>query len=82
MRWHTLPKTCNRKMPVKAALPKKDEGAAHPFRPGIRYSTRGRIHFAQTNSVFFLFRLQNGGGPYIPVCRSTAHYIHRQLSIL
>ncbi len=39
-----LPKTCNGKMPLKAALLKRTRAQRIPFRPGVRYSNRGRIH--------------------------------------
>jgi IS30 family transposase len=39
-----LPKTCNRKQPTKAALLKRTRAQRIPFRPGDRYSNKGRIH--------------------------------------
>src|ERR1035441_4985623 len=39
-----LPKTCIRKMPSKAALLKRTRAQRIPFRPGDRYSNKGRIH--------------------------------------
>ncbi len=39
-----LPKTCIRKMPSKAALLKRTRAQRIPFRPGVRYSNKGRIH--------------------------------------
>ncbi len=39
-----LPRTCNRKMPSKAALLKRTRAQRIPFRPGVCYSNKGRIH--------------------------------------
>src|ERR1039457_1822193 len=39
-----LSRTCNRKMPSKAALLKRTRAQRIPFRPGVRYSNQGRIH--------------------------------------
>ena len=48
---------------------KKDEGAAHSIQARRSLLQQRPDTFAQTNSVIFTFRLQYGGGPYIPVCR-------------
>src|SRR5271165_4979168 len=71
MRWQkrsipALPKTCIRKMPSKAALLKRTRAQRIPFRPGVRYSNKGRIHSRRPILSSSFFRLQNGGGPYIP----------------
>src|ERR1039457_5691342 len=49
------PKTCNRKMPAKAALLKRTRAQRIPFRPGVRYSNKGRIHSRRPilSSAFF-----------------------------
>ena len=39
-----LSRTCIRKMPSKAALLKRTRAQRIPFRPGVRYSNKGRIH--------------------------------------
>ena len=39
-----LSRTCTRKMPAKAALLKRTRAQRIPFRPGVRYSDKGRIH--------------------------------------
>ena len=39
-----LTRTCTRKMPSKAALLKRTRAQRIPFRPGVRYSNKGRIH--------------------------------------
>src|ERR1022692_2759050 len=50
-----LPKTCIRKMPSKAALLKRTRAQRIPFRPGVRYSNKGRIHSRRPilSSAFF-----------------------------
>ena len=53
-------------MPPKAALLKKDEGAAHSIQARRSLLQLRPDTFAQTNSVILILRLQNGGGPYIP----------------
>ena len=50
---------------------KKDEGAAHSIQARRSLLQQRPDTFAQTNSVTFIFRLQYGGGPYIPYCRSS-----------
>src|SRR6266496_425227 len=70
MRWQkrsipALPKTCNRKMPLKAALLKRTRAQRIPFRPGVRYSNGGRIHSRRPILSFSFFTCKNGGGPYI-----------------
>jgi hypothetical protein len=49
MRWQkrsipALSRTCTRKMPSKAALLERTRAQRIPFRPGVRYSDKGRIH--------------------------------------
>ena len=66
-----LLRTCNRKMPLKAALLKRTRAQRIPFRPGARYSNKGRIHsrrpipssslFACKTAADHTFRL--GGQP-------------------
>src|SRR5215469_1235533 len=56
---------------LKGSVTTKDEGAAHPIQARRSLLQQRPDTFAQTYSVFLIFRLQNGGGPYIPVCRQT-----------
>src|ERR1700722_19858542 len=56
----------------KGSVTKKDEGAAHPIQARSSLLQSRPNTFAQTNSVILTFRLQNGGGPYIPVGRCPA----------
>jgi hypothetical protein len=51
----------------KAALLKRTRAQRIPFRPGDRLLQQRPDTFAQTFSVILIFRLQNGGGPYVPV---------------
>ena len=51
---------------------KKDESAAHSIQARRSLLQQRPDTFAQTNSVTFIFRLQYGGGPYIPCCRQTS----------
>src|ERR1700751_1220775 len=64
------PETCIRKMPTKAAKLKRTRAQRIPFRPGDRYSNRGRIHSRRPILSSSSFRLQYGGGPYIPDSRT------------
>ena len=50
----------------KGSVTKKDESAAHPIQARSSLLQSRPNTFAQTNSVILTFRLQNGGGPYIP----------------
>jgi len=50
----------------KGSVTKKDEGAAHSIQARSSLLQQRPNTFAQTNSVICIFRLQNGGGPYIP----------------
>jgi len=61
-----LSRTCIGKMPFKGSVTKKDESAAHPIQARSSLLQSRPNTFAQTNSVILTFRLQNGGGPYIP----------------
>jgi len=54
---------------LKGSVTKKDEGAAHSIQARRSLLQLRPNTFAQTNSVILTFRLQNGGGPYIPNCR-------------
>jgi hypothetical protein len=54
---------------LKGSVTKKDEGAAHSIQARRSLLRQRPNTFAQTNSVIFIFRLQNGGGPYIPSWR-------------
>src|ERR1700741_1806361 len=62
--------TCIRKMPTKAAKLIRTRAQRIPFRPGYRYSNKGRIHSRRPILSSSSFRLQYGGGPYIPDCWS------------
>src|ERR1700741_3589759 len=62
--------TCIRKMPTKAAKLIRTRAQRIPFRPGDRYSNKGRIHSRRPILSSSSFRLQYGGGPYIPYCRT------------
>jgi len=53
----------------KGSETKKDEGAAHSIQARRSLLQQRPDTFAQTNSIFLIFRLQNGGGPYISYCR-------------
>src|SRR6476620_5398184 len=55
---------------LKGSVTKKDESAAHSIQARSSLLQQRPDTFAQTNSVFLTFRLQNGGGPYIPSWRS------------
>src|SRR6516225_12405775 len=57
-------------MPAKAAKLIRTRAQRIPFRPGDRYSNKGRIHSRRPILSPSSFRLQYGGGPYIPDCRS------------
>jgi hypothetical protein len=50
----------------KGSVTKKDESAAHSIQARSSLLQSRPNTFAQTNSVILTFRLQNGGGPYIP----------------
>jgi hypothetical protein len=50
----------------KGSVTKKDVSAAHPIQARSSLLQSRPNTFAQTNSVILTFRLQNGGGPYIP----------------
>jgi len=70
MRWHNGRSRRSQK-PVwgkclQGSVTKKDEGAAHSIQARSSLLQLRPNTFAQTNSVIFIFRLQNGGGPYIP----------------
>src|SRR6476620_10425448 len=58
---------------LKGSVTKKDESAAHSIQARSSLLQPRPNTFAQTNSVFLTFRLQNGGGPYIPVRWLDAH---------
>src|ERR1700746_2821203 len=49
----------------KGSGTEKDERAAHAIQDKSTLLQQRPDTFAQTNSVFLIFRLQNGGGPYI-----------------
>ena len=79
MRWHNgrsrrsrepVPGKC-----LQGSVIKKDEGAAHPIQARSSLLQQRPDTFAQTNSVILTFRLQNGGGPYIPVRRSLGSFV-------
>jgi hypothetical protein len=53
----------------KGSVTKKDGGAAHSIQARSSLLQQRPDTFAQTYSVILIFRLQNGGGPYIPVWR-------------
>ena len=57
----------------KGSVTKKDEGAAHSIQVMRSLLQQRPDTFVQTNSVFLIFRLQNGGGPYIPYCTVIHH---------
>src|SRR5215469_4400124 len=57
-------------MPPKAAKLIRTRAQRTPFRPGDRFSNKGRIHSRRPILSSSFFALQNGGGPYITVCRS------------
>src|ERR1700741_160184 len=61
--------TCIRKMPTKTAKLIRTRAQRIPFRPGDRYSNKGRIHSRRPILSSSPFCLQYGGGPYIPYCR-------------
>jgi hypothetical protein len=63
------PETCNRKMPAEAAKLIRTRAQRIPFRPGDRFSNKGRIHSRRPILPPSSFRLQYGGGPYNSVCR-------------
>ena len=73
MRWHNGRSRRSRNLQPenasKGSVTKKDEGAAHSIQARRSLLQQRPDTFAQTNSVFLTFRLQNGGGPYIPVGR-------------
>src|ERR1035441_3142053 len=50
-----LSRTCIRKMPAKAALLKRTRAQRIPFRPGVRYSNKGRIHSRRPILSFSFF---------------------------
>jgi hypothetical protein len=71
MRWHNGRSRRSRNLQQenasKGSVIKKDEGAAHSIQARSSLLQQRPDTFAQTNSVILIFRLQNGGGPYIPV---------------
>ena len=74
MRWHNGRSRRSRNLysenASKGSETKKDEGAAHSIQARRSLLQQRPNTFAQTNSVFLISRLQNGGGPYIPCGRS------------
>ena len=75
MRWHNGRSRRSRNLhsenAYKGSETKKDEGAAHSIQARSSLLQQRPDTFAQTNSVTFIFRLQYGGGPYIPYCGDT-----------
>jgi hypothetical protein len=73
MRWHNGRSRRSRNLhsenAYKGSETKKDEGATHSIQARRSLLQQRPDTFAQTISVFIIFRLQNGGGPYIPCCR-------------
>jgi hypothetical protein len=71
MRWHNGRSRRSRNLcwgnAFKGSDSKKDEGAAHSIQARRSLLQQRPDTFAQANSVFLIFRLQNGGGPYIPL---------------
>jgi hypothetical protein len=63
-----LPKPVTGKC-LQGSVTKKDGGAAHSIQARSSLLQQRPDTFAQTYSVILFFRLQNGGGPYIPVWR-------------
>ena len=74
MRWHNGRSRRSRNLQPenasKGSVTKKDEGAAHSIQARRSLLQQRPDTFAQTNSGILTFRLQSGGGPYIPVRRS------------
>jgi len=68
-----VPRKCENRDSCKGCVTKKDEGAAHSIQAKSSLLQSRPNTFAQTNSVILIFRLQNGGGPYIPVWRPLGH---------
>jgi hypothetical protein len=70
MRWHNGRSRRSRNLypenASKGSVTKKDESAAHSIQARRSLLRQRPDTFAQTNSVILIFRLQNGGGPYIP----------------
>src|ERR1700740_591 len=71
MRWHNGRSRRSRNLhpenACKGSVTKKDGRAAHSIQARSSLLQQRPDTFAQTNSVILIFRLQNGGGPYIPV---------------
>jgi hypothetical protein len=78
MRWHNGRSRRSRNLHSENAYQgsetKKDESAAHSIQARRSLLQQRPDTFAQTNSVIFTFRLQYGGGPYIPYCRQHILY--------
>ena len=70
MRWHNGRSRRSRNLhsenACQGSVIKKDEGAAHSIQARRSLLQQRPDTFAQTYSVILFFRLQNGGGPYIP----------------
>src|ERR1700758_653608 len=70
MRWHNGRSRRSRNLhsenAYQGSVVKKDESAAHSIQARRSLLQQRPDTFAQTNSVIFIFRLQYGGGPYIP----------------
>ena len=85
MRWHNGRSRRSRNLhsenAYKGSETKKDEGAAHSIQARSSLLQQRPDTFAQTNSVTFIFRLQYGGGPYIPYCRSLGRNLKRAVAI-
>src|ERR1022692_884965 len=67
-----LPKTCIRKMPSKAALLKRTRAQRIPFRPGDRYSNKGRIHSRRPILSFSFFACKTAADHTFRVVHNTA----------
>ena len=83
MRWHNGRSRRSRNLQPenasKGSVTKKDEGAAHSIQARRSLLQQRPDTFAQTNSGILTFRLQSGGGPYIPDWPPSARKTERHM---
>jgi hypothetical protein len=63
-------------------LTKWEESVAHSILARSLSLHQRPYTFAQTNPVPLFFRLQSGGGPYIPSCRHPCKSLSREKTVL